>query len=374
MKNDFRRLKVKIFVQVLTVLALTGIVGMILSKFFIDGVLQAPFANGFIAFCENILQLDRNTALNIYQHVFRNNKDFLLTISFIILLLVFFYFAMSRFAHYFNQISTGMDKILEESDQSITLAPELEFMEAKLNTVKATLKQRKIAAIESEQRKNDLVVYLAHDIKTPLTSVIGYLSLLNEASDMPLEQRAKYTSISLNKALRLEDLINEFFEITRFNLQHIELEMGEINLSIMLEQLADEFYPLLAPKNVKTVVEAKEEILIHGDANKLARVFNNILKNAASYSYENSTLVIKAAKQNDQKVNITFRNKGRQIPAHQLDTIFEKFYRLDSARTSNTGGAGLGLAIAKQIIELHKGTISVQSNAEFTEFTITLPI
>ena len=359
--------------QVIAILALTVIAGIIISKLLIDGVLQAPFADGFVSFCENILGLDNDTAINVYRRIFRNNKEFLLIIGFIVLLLMFFYFALSRFNRYFIQISDGVDRILDETDQPISLTPDLEFMETRLNVIKATLKQRKAAAIESEQRKNDLVVYLAHDIKTPLTSVIGYLSLLNEAPDMPLEQRAKYSSITLNKALRLEELINEFFEITRFNLQHIELETGEINLSLMLEQLADEFYPLLAPKNIKAVVEADDGILIHGDANKLARVFNNILKNAASYSNENSTLVIKAAKQENRTVNVSFRNQGRQIPAHQLDTIFEKFFRLDSARASNTGGAGLGLAIAKEIIELHKGTISAQSNDEFTEFMITLP-
>jgi two-component system sensor histidine kinase VanS len=374
LKNDFYRLRRKIFLQIIVVLAITGIAGIIISKFIIDGVLQAPFADGFIAFCKKVLHLDDASALNIYQQVFRNNKELLLIIGFILLLLVFFYFALSRFNRYFIQISDSVDKILDETDQPISLTPDLEFMETKLNTIKTTLKKRKAAAIESEQRKNDLVVYLAHDIKTPLTSVIGYLSLLNEAPDMPLEQRAKYSSITLNKALRLEELINEFFDITRFNLQHIELEAGEINLSLMLEQMADEFYPLLAPKNIKTVVEAEEGLIIHGDANKLARVFNNILKNAASYSNENSTLAIKTVNQSNQTVNITFRNQGRRIPAHQLDTIFEKFYRLDSARASNTGGAGLGLAIAKEILQLHKGTISVQSNDEFTEFMITLPI
>lgn len=374
MKNDFYRLRRKIFLQVIAVLVLTGTAGIMISKFIIDGVLQKPFANGFITFCENILGLDYYAALRVYQQVFRNNKELLLMIGFILLLLVFLYFALSRFNRYFIQISDSVDKILDETDQPIILTPDLEFMEARLNTIKSTLKQRKAAAIESEQRKNDLVVYLAHDIKTPLTSVIGYLSLLNEAPDMPLEQRAKYSSITLNKALRLEELINEFFEITRFNLQHIELETGEMNLSLMLEQLADEFYPLLAPKNIKAVIEAHEEILIHGDANKLARVFNNILKNAASYSNENSILAIRAAKQGNQSVNISFRNQGRRIPAHHLDTIFEKFFRLDPARASNTGGAGLGLAIAKEIIELHKGTISVQSNDEFTEFLITLPV
>lgn len=373
MKNDFKKLKTKIFLQVIAVLAITVVVGMLISRFFIHGILQGSISKGFMGFFENVLRIDNYIAQYIYQWIFRNNKKFWLIIGFIILFLMFFYFALSRFIHYFNQISDGIDKILDESEQPIILVPELRFMETKLNALKATLKQRKNAAIESEQRKNDLVVYLAHDLKTPLTSVIGYLSLLDEASDMPVDQRAKYTSISLNKASRLEELINEFFEITRFNLQNITLEIEQINLSIMLEQLADEFYPIFELKNIKAVVSVEEDILIRGDANKLARVYNNILKNAASYSYENSTIEIIVIRQDDQKVNIVFRNKGRQISSHKLATIFEKFYRLDSARSSNTGGVGLGLAIAKEIVELHKGTIEAYSNEEFTEFVVTLP-
>ena len=152
----------------------------------------------------------------------------------------------------------------------------------------------------AEQRKNDLVVYLAHDIKTPLTSVIGYLNLLDEAPDMPAEQKAKYVGITLKKAYRLEQLINEFFEITRYNLQSIVLDQSDINLSYMLMQMADEFYPMLAPQHKAAQVDAPEDLIIHGDADKLARVFNNIFKNAIAYSYENTTIHIRARREEDQ--------------------------------------------------------------------------
>ncbi len=374
MKNDFRGLKRKILLQLVALLALTGTIGTLASRFVIDGVLQAPFANGFIAFCKKVLQLDHITAMNLYQQLLRNNKELLLTGGYIVLLFVFFYFSLSRFMRYFNQINDGINRLLDESEQPIVLASELKFMETRLNTIKTTLLQRKLAAIESEQRKNDLVVYLAHDLKTPLTSVIGYLSLLEEAPDMPMEQRIKYTSVSLNKALRLEELINEFFEITRYNHNNMVLEPADIKLPIMLEQLADEMYPAMAMKNLASSVTADEDIIIYGDPNKLARVFMNILRNAVSYSDENSTIEIRATRQDTNKVDITFRNKGRQIPQHQLDTIFEKFFRLDFARSSNTGGAGLGLAIAREIVEMHKGAISAQSSEECTEFKVTLPV
>ncbi|MHB8065131.1 MAG: sensor histidine kinase, partial [Ruminiclostridium sp.] len=173
-------------------------------------------------------------------------------------------------------------------------------------------------------------------------------------------------------AYRLEQLINEFFEITRFNLQSIVLEKEDINLSLMLEQMADEFYPILAPQNKKAVVYSDENITLFCDVDKLARVFNNILKNASAYSFDNTNIEI-TAKAQIPNIIVSFKNKGKVIPQNKLDSIFEKFYRLDSSRSSNTGGTGLGLAIAKEIVVLHGGTISAQSNEEFTEFTVTLP-
>lgn len=373
MKNEFSKLKRKIILQITLILLFTIIVGYFIYYALIDGVLQAPFANMFISFCENVLQLDFYTAQNIYSSLFRVNKSMWLAIGFILLLLVIFYLALSRFTRYFNKISEGLDSLTEESETEILLPPELDFMEKKLNAVKGKLEKRAKDAKEAEQRKNDLVVYLAHDIKTPLTSVIGYLSLLDEAADMPIEQKAKYLKITLEKATRLEQLINEFFEITRFNLQSIMLEKETINLNYMLMQIADEFYPLLAPKGKQTIVEVEQDLKIDADANKLARVFNNILKNAIAYSYENSIIEIGGTKKNEQAI-ITFTNKGKTIPPHKLDMIFEKFYRLDVSRTTQTGGAGLGLAIAKEIIHAHGGSISAESNDERTVFTVTIPI
>ncbi|HEX2926778.1 MAG TPA: vancomycin resistance histidine kinase VanS [Ruminiclostridium sp.] len=372
MKSDFTRLKLKILLQILLVSMITVIVGAFVLFFVIDDALQAPFAEGFVRIAERLLNISYDSAARIYRKIFIENKSIFLAAGFIFLLMIFLFIAMSSYTRYFNKISEGIDALVEESDNPIDLPPELSFMENKLNTVKNTLEKRKSAALESERRKNDLVVYLAHDIKTPLTSVIGYLSLLSEAPDMPLEQRLKYTDITLKKANRLEQLINEFFEITRFNLQSIVLEKEDINLTLMLQQMADEFYPVLSPQNKEAVVNTDEDIQIFADSDKLARVFNNILKNAAAYSYENSTIEI-SAKQTEKITIIRFKNKGKMIPADKLDSIFEKFYRVDSSRSSNTGGTGLGLAIAKEIVNLHGGDITASSNEEFTQFTVTLP-
>lgn len=221
-------------------------------------------------------------------------------------------------------------------------------------------------------RKNELVAYLAHDLKTPLTSVIGYISLLKEAPDMPVEQRSKYTGIALEKALRLESLINEFFDITRYNLQQIVLEEETFDLGFLLMQMADEFYPVLEQHGKTISIHADEDLPVAADSAKLARVFNNILKNAVAYSYDNTEIEIYAEKR-ENTIHVSISNFGKTIPKQKLDMIFEKFYRLDDARSTNTGGAGLGLAIAKEIVVAHGGTISVTSEKQITTFTVELP-
>lgn len=369
-RNDYSRLQGKLFLQLLlSVFAAASII------LFLRLIIQERYSFGdtFVNFLMDTFGMGDALALMTYRFVFLNNVDVITFVAILVLFVVLLRFPISRFTKYFDEVSAGMDKLAEGSDGEILLSPELDFMENKLNQVKNNLEKQTKAALDAEQRKNDLVVYLAHDIKTPLTSVIGYLSLLHEAPDMPPEQKAKYVGITLEKAYRLEQLINEFFEITRFNLQTIVLDKERINLRFMLEQMADEFYPMLTPQGKQMSVDVPDGLMLWGDADKLARVFNNILKNAIAYSYENSVIDI-CARQQDKAIKITFTNQGNPIPQKRLETIFEKFYRLDSARSSNTGGAGLGLAIAQEIVSAHDGTISVESNQENTTFTVELPL
>lgn len=238
--------------------------------------------------------------------------------------------------------------------------------------IKSTMQRHEQILKEETTRKNDLITYLAHDLKTPLTSIIGYLTLLTEAPDIPMQQRAKYTNIALDKAYRLEQLINEFFDITRYNLQQIDLEKETIDLYYMLVQMTDEFYPLLTSHKNTITLQSDENISIYGDSIKLARVFNNILKNAIAYSYPNTVIEV-WTEYTPEITQIYFRNKGKTIPEQKLNAIFEKFFRVDESRTTNTGGAGLGLAIAKEIITLHQGSITVKSENELTTFCVSLP-
>lgn len=320
-----------------------------------------------------LLNGDYDSAWMFYDYYLRGNKDVLLIIAIFILFIFMLRFLFKWITGYFNDINRGIDALLEENDREIQLPEEMLPMEKKLNAVKGMLAQRARETRLAEHRKNELVMYLAHDIRTPLTSIIGYLSLLEEAPDIPAEQRAKYVNITLDKAYHLEKMVNEFFEITRFNSQQITVSTEPIDLYYMLVQLLDELAPILSANGNYVTLNADENITIYGDADKLARVFGNIIKNASTYSYPDTELLVRAETTEENTV-ITFQNKGRTIPKEKLDSIFEKFYRLDDARTSHTGGSGLGLAIAKEIVTLHGGSICASSENETITFTVAIPI
>ena len=247
---------------------------------------------------------------------------------------------------------------------------------------KRAASEREHQLADESARRSDLVTYLAHDLKTPLTSVIGYLSLLDEVPDMPEAQRVRYTGIALDKACRLERLVNEFFDITRYSLTNIELELAPVDLAGLLVQLADEFYPALAAHGnvakvtvagaARTVEQPGEPLMVTADAARLARVFGNLLRNAIAYSDEGTPIELAAAEE-EGRVVVTVSDTGATIPSHKLRTIFDRFFRLDESRGSATGGAGLGLAIAREIVELHGGTISAASEDGRTTFTVELP-
>ena len=366
LKNNYRKLKLSILFQTVFVTALTLLVGSLILEYLLE-----DSSNELVKMMTSI-DISEEAAKYWYWKFLGNNKDVLLVIGFLVLFSLFFYISLSKMVQYFRQVEDGIDNIVSDSEESIKMITELKPIESRLTEIKGTLKKREQEAQEAEKRKNDLVVFLAHDLKTPLTSVVAYLTMLDSYKDMPEEERERYTHIALEKSIRLGELINEFFEITKFNLQDIMLEPVELHLSMMLEQVADEFYGVLQEKNLTCEVDAQENLLVNGDADKLARVFDNILRNAVSYCDANSTIRIRAEKISGGN-RIVFSNQGKQIPPEKLDTIFEKFYRLDEARHSKTGGAGLGLAIAKEIVELHGGSIKAESDMQETRFIVTLP-
>lgn len=322
--------------QTMGIMMMSLVVGKVIITLIIDGLFQGKLSNLIIGILMK-MNLSQAEADVIYQNIFRANRDVFQWIGFMLLFLVGYYAVLSKTANYLKNIGDGIDNVLANSKQPIELETELEPIAEKLNTMKMTLARKERMAQESEQRKNDLVVYLAHDLKTPLTSVIAYLSMLDEKPDMPPEERKKYIHIAHTKAIRLSELISEFFEITKFNLQNIRLEKETINLSLMLEQIMDEFYAVFADNNLTGNIYTEEDLMVEGVA-----------------------------------VVIVFSNQGEPIPKQKLQTVFEKFYRADNSRSSQTGGAGLGLSVAKEIVELHEGTIEAFSDIQSTRFVVRL--
>lgn len=352
-------------------LALQYVMTLVVFSFlyiFLGAVLKYIFDN-FIAYISEYMQLSSSYRNCLY--ALNDNRVLILIAYFMFIMVINFAFFVKA-SRLPDKTYSAFSGIVSDDYTAPSLPREIRTVHRRTEEeIKNALKYRDYLAKESEQRKNDLVVYLAHDLKTPLTSIIGYLTLLEEAPELPAEYRAKYMGITLDKAYRLEQLINEFFEITRFNLQNITIENNHIDLGIMLSQIADEFYPVLGEKNLLCRLDVQNGLNIIGDADKLSRVFDNLMRNAVNYSYPETEISISAHSYNGRAV-VVFKNKGDKISPQKLEMIFEKFFRADDSRRSATGGAGLGLAIAKQIVELHGGTISAESNDEFTAFTVQL--
>ena len=364
-KKPYKKLIDKIFFQTLGLFIVA-----IAIVFFIRSIGQGEIGNILTNIISNIFDVDWESARLMYVYNIRKYFDLIIVGTVILLFAVFYKVFLSWFTKYFDEMISGVNGIATR-EQKITMSPELHFMEDTMNQIKSDLERSAEAERELEKRKNDLIVYLAHDIKTPLTSVIGYLSLLDETPDMPIEQKCKYVHITLEKAYRLEKLINEFFEIARYNLHSVPLNKEPIDLCYMMIQLVDEAYPQLTAGEKKVSLNIPQDLNLYADSEKMARVFNNLLKNAITYSAPKSVIEI-SVEQKESKTQICFRNQG-DIPQDKLNTIFDKFSRLDIARQSATGGSGLGLAIAKDIITLHDGTICAYSEQNYTTITIEMP-
>ena len=370
-KSKYRKLKISLLLQTVLITALTVLVGGFLLEYIIDGIYNDDVSEIFIGFLK-FFHVKESDAIRLYWRILGNNKTFFMMIGFLALFALFFYIALSKMITYLEDVEKEIGKLVSRSTEPIHLITELEPIETKLNNIKYTLERQEREVQESDQRKNDLVVFLAHDLKTPLTSIVAYLSMLQSHPELSEAERSKYTGISLEKAIRLGKLIEEFFEITKFNAQDIVLEKTELNLSRMLEQIADEMYGVFQEKRLECQVEAAEDVIVPADPDKLARVFDNLMRNAVAYCDRETTIHIQVSQDKDN-AKIVFINEGPKIANDKLQHIFEKFFRADNSRSSETGGAGLGLAIAREIVELHGGQIQAQSDDHETRFIVSLP-
>lgn len=324
-----------------------------------------------------------------------------------------------KIARLMAEVAEAVSAIYRDREAAVQLPRELKEMENQLNQIRIQAEADRQQAHETNQRKDDMLMYMAHDLKTPLTSVIGYLTLLNDEPDIPETTRQRYLGVVLKKALRLEELINGFFEITRFNFSHMILEKSYVNMSMMVNQILYEFQPVFAEKRLQFTFEAPEEVYVYCDVEKMERVYDNLFKNVANYSYTDTQIrvclsekipaearqrmlegqeagqnIVPETAETGRKVmpgqteekqdaagvrkasggmRLIVENHGRTIPREKLEHLFEQFFRLDSSRDSHTGGSGLGLAVVKEIIQLHGGTVACESENEIIRFIVELP-
>ena len=338
--KEFNSIRNGIALKAVLQIILYTIICMCIIAILIDGI-----------FNDTIAETINNTDSYIYYRIVEQKATIIAIISLITMSIVSF-FIIRKTMNSLTIITSAINEIIKNPENKVQLPTSLAIIENKLNNIRIDLIKGKDEAKEAENKKNDLIMYMAHDLKTPLTSVIGYLSLLNEEKQITKQMQEKYTKIALEKAQRVEELTNQFFEITRYNLHNMPINRKKIDLSFLLDQLLEECYPMLQEKSLKYKITKPDHIYFIGDGDKLARAFGNLIKNAINYSYEKTQIEIEI-EQKEEKISITFKNEGEKIPKYKLEKIFDKFYRIDESRASNNGGAGLGLAITKEIIELH---------------------
>ncbi|MBY0148246.1 cell wall metabolism sensor histidine kinase WalK [Neobacillus niacini] len=294
---------------------------------------------------------------------------------FIPLSILFFYLFTKPYTAYFNEISNGIHNLARgDFKQRVTIQSNDEFsaIAQDINLASETLEEAILRGDFSESSRDKLVVNLAHDLRTPLTSVIGYLDLILKDEKLTKEQAKHYLTIAFTKSQRLERLIDELFEITRMNYGMLHIEKKLLNVSDLLYQLKEEMYPVFEKNNLIARINILPALFILGDGELLARVFENLLTNANRYGVDGQYVDINGFIEKGEVV-VQIVNYGDSIPPNELPHIFDMFYTGDKARTHQENSTGLGLFIAKNIVEQHNGSISVESSLIETVFEVRLP-
>ncbi len=307
-------------------------------------------------------------------------------ISLVIFLIIFFNL-MNITLKYIQGLS---DKIQEVTSGNYDVkAPikyddELGVLALNINALAKTLKdkeaERKIlkenerlafdAERNAEKKKNDLITNVAHDLRTPLTTIIGYLELIKNNQQLSKEDIQKYASIAYEKSKKLQSMMDDLFELTRLDQTNMKINMSILNISELILQIVDEFYPTFQEHQLNPIVNiSKSNLFIQGDGQLIARVFDNLLSNAVKYGHDNSDILIEVLN-DDQNITVKIMNYGHTISQEDLPYLFDKFFRTDASRSSSTGGTGLGLAIAKNIIQIHHGQIFATSHKGKTTFIV----
>lgn len=333
------------------------------------------------------------SALNIIVNcfdLFGMPTEIIYFINFIISLILFlniFFDLMDITLNYISVLSNKIQQVTQGDysvDISIDYDDELGMLAANIIALANTLEQKEKESIilkenerlaldaerNAEKQKNDLITNVAHDLRTPLTTIVGYLELIKNKEDLTKEEIQKYSSVAYEKSKRLQAMMDDLFEFTSLNQADIKLNKTIINISELMMQIIDEFYPSFQEHHLNPIVTMSHtHLYINGDGQLIARVFDNLISNAIKYGDDDSDIEIEVMN-DDQNITIKIINYGQTIDEEDLPYIFDKFYRTDSSRSSSTGGTGLGLAIAKNIVQMHGGQILATSRYSKTTFVV----
>ena len=305
-------------------------------------------------------------------------------VCFIFFFSVYFVFFTKKIVNYFEQIDRGIEEFSEgnfDIEFEVRNEDELSNMARNLNRTTGEINRILAKERDEEKSRKEFITCIAHDLRTPLTSVIGYLQLVmakahaSRSNEELQIKNEEYVKIAYEKAIRLQGLIEELFSFTKTDSTELRLHLTEIDVVKLMEQLADECYPSLQEAGLtlefKTSAEA---IKIEADGELMARAIANLLTNGIKYGKDGKKLIIDLYRENENSdLHIRIINYGRLIPEKDIDHIFDKFYRVEESRSLQTGGAGLGLAITQNIVELHGGSVNVKSDLSGTVFEIVLP-
>lgn len=348
---------------ILSSLVLSGIVSVIL--FIILYILK------------NMFVIPYRILYSFYLFDQRIGYPFLAVIIFLLLFILFVLLLSRGWGKDFNKVLIGTKKISEgEFDFQVPVYTnnELGEMAGNINRISEQLHRSIEEERHAVQAKNELITNVSHDLRTPLTSIMGYLRLIEEDRYKDEVELRYYVNIAYEKAINLERMVSDLFEYTRVNFGSLRLEKTEIDIVQLLSQITSHFIPLLEEEDMEVKIIAPDEnIMIKADGDKLVRVFENLLSNSMKYGKEGKEIVLKAKREDDMAV-VEVINFGEPIPSVDLPHIFNRFYRVEKSRSLDTGGSGLGLAITKSIVEQHGGHIGVTSNENGTKFSITLPL
>jgi signal transduction histidine kinase len=321
----------------------------------------------------NIEKLDESRYIVASAFLIMSDDSMTLILLIIIFIVVFLFLTYGR-VKYIDTLSKGLKEIskgkldykveIKGKDELTVLGENINYMTEKLKNAKEKEKQ-------IEKNKDMLIVSVSHDLRTPLTSIVGYVKLLKEKYKEKNEI-SKYIDIIDDKSHRLEQLINDLFEYTKLTSCNIKLQKVEICLNEFMRQIVEGMMPICSQNNLDIFLKApKEELKVIVDPSKMLRVFENIIINAVRYSKKPGEINIKISKHENEAI-VSIENEGKTIKKEEMDKIFNEFYRTDEARASKTGGSGIGLSIAKTIVELHQGKIWVECKDNKTYFHVLM--